>query len=113
MTSISELYHNSHGNTRRHYYRRLPEVVAKKKTYNYDYKRDKGNHDKHISYMVDYNKRTKERRYELLLSKVKCEHCGVIVSRGYMNRHLKTNLCLKRRNLIKENQLKKATPSNI
>lgn len=109
MTTITELHKNAHGKDRRHYYRRLPDVVAKKKTYNYDYKRDKENHEKHLSYMEDYNKRTKERRYELLLSKVQCEHCKATVCRGYMNRHLKTKLCAKRRNVIKENILKTAT----
>ena len=109
MTTIIELHKSSHGNNRRHYYRRLPDVVAKKKSYNYDYKRGKKNHEKHLKYMADYNKRSKERRYELLLSKIQCEHCKATVCRGYMNRHLLTKLCAKRTNLIKEKEHKKAT----
>ena len=107
-TDYENLHKNATGKQKKFYYRRIPRVQKSKKTYNYAYKRDKENHDRHLAYMVEYNKRTKDRRYTLLLTRVSCPCCDVVVNRGYLNKHMKTGLCQRRGKVIKEKGVKKA-----
>jgi len=102
--SIAEQYKKapSGSKEKEYYYRRLPGNQYKKSLYNLVYKMDADNHTRHLEYMVKYNAKTKERRYELLLTPMKCDCCGKTVQRGYMNRHKKTKRCIKKGECLKK-----------
>ena len=109
MSSIMEQYKAAATGSKekQYFYRRLPRNQLMKSYQNLIYKMKPENHARHIAYMVKYNARTKERRYKLLLSPMKCDCCGHTVQRGYMNRHKKTKRCIKRGELLKKKGIEK------